>query len=160
MSSHLANGVFFPLDFTFTKIFKTLSYFTFDALHSSKLVDSSFCSSTSRRFLEYKTLKKTHIFVFNKFTHSASSALVHAFSHAIRAKSLLFLTLISEFVLPFLPPSLRVDDQSTSLVVELPFFHNEGNGEEAEEQPKEKRRYVPLWMVVFLIDEVIFYSRH
>lgn len=37
---------------------------------------------------------------------------------------------------------------------------DEGNGEEVEEQPKEKRRYVPLWMVVFLIDEVIFYSRH
>ena len=67
--------------------------------------------------------QKTHIFVFNKFTHSSSSALVHAFSHAIRAKSLLFLTLISEFVLPFLPPSLWVDDQLTSLVVELPFFH-------------------------------------
>ena len=37
---------------------------------------------------------------------------------------------------------------------------DEGKGEEAEEQPKEKWTYVPLWMVVFLIDKVIFYSCH
>ena len=60
-----------------------------------------------------------------KFTRSASSTLIHAFSHAFHTKSLLILTLLSKLILPFLPPSPWVDDQSMSLAVELLFFHIE-----------------------------------
>ena len=83
----------------------------------------AFVQAPQEDFLSTRLSKDAYIRV-QKFTHSASSALVHAFSHAICAKSLLFLTLISKFVLPFLPPSLWVDDQFTSLVVELLFFHS------------------------------------
>ena len=118
MSSHLANGVSFPLDFTQTKTFKNLSHFTFNALPPSKLVDFGFCLGSPRRSLACKILKR-HIYLYSKFTHSTSSMLIHAF----HAKSLLNLTLLYKFILPFLPPSLWVDDQFPSLTVELLFFH-------------------------------------
>ena len=124
MSSHLANGASFPsLDFVLLKTFKILSDFTFNALPPFELVDLGFCLYSSRIFRARKNLKR-RLYMYLKFTYCARRALVHAFSHAIRVKSLSFLTLLSQLVFPFLPPSFCVDNQFPSLTVELSFFHS------------------------------------
>ncbi|EDR07713.1 uncharacterized protein LACBIDRAFT_327646 [Laccaria bicolor S238N-H82] len=72
VSSHLANGAFFPsLDFVLTKTLKILSNFTFNALPPSELVDFGFRLDSSRIFHACKNCTRSRV-------------LVHVFSHAIR----------------------------------------------------------------------------
>ena len=94
----------------------------FNTLLPFELVDLGFRLNSSRIFHARKNLKR-RIYAYLKFTYCARRALVHAFSHAIRVKSLLSLTLLSQLVFPFLPPSFCVDDQFPSPSAELLFFH-------------------------------------